>query len=161
MNERIKQLREFLNLSQSEFSSKVNIGRSTLSMFESGQRDLKEIHISQICSAFNVNEEWMRTGKGEMFIAPRSVSLDDYAKNNKLSNMEVDIIKAYMEIDQEVRKDIISSFKDIFSKHSDEVAETNDDEYSVEREVEAYRKELEAEKKGKTLSALEDVRTDC
>lgn len=38
---------------------------------ETGLTQLKENKIPLICNAYNVNEEWLRTGKGEMFL-PKS-----------------------------------------------------------------------------------------
>lgn len=63
---RIKIIRETEGLNQREFASSIKIGQSTLAMFENGQREPKPIHIEQICSKYHINEEWLRTGKGEM-----------------------------------------------------------------------------------------------
>ena len=63
---RIKIIRENEGLNQREFALSIKIGQSTLAMFENGQREPKPIHIEQICSKYNINEEWLRTGKGEM-----------------------------------------------------------------------------------------------
>lgn len=66
IGERIRKIRETEGLSQRVFSSSIKIGQSTLAMFEKGQREPKSIHIEQICSKYNISEEWLRTGKGEM-----------------------------------------------------------------------------------------------
>ncbi|MCC0707021.1 helix-turn-helix domain-containing protein [Clostridioides sp. ES-S-0190-01] len=68
INEQIKLLRNELNLSQRDFSEKIEVGHSTLAMWEIGTRTPKDIHISKICSEFNVNEDWIRFGSGDMFI---------------------------------------------------------------------------------------------
>ena len=65
--ERLKALRSALNLSQQEFSERINVAQSTYAHFETGRRELRDIHISQICQAFNVSERWLRTGEGNMF----------------------------------------------------------------------------------------------
>ena len=70
--ERIRQLRETLGLNQTDFSAAIGFSQSTITMIESGRREVQERHIKTICSAFNVNEEWLRTGEGEMF-NPKSV----------------------------------------------------------------------------------------
>lgn len=64
MNERIQKIRRQLGLSQREFAKKIDIGASTLAMFETGDRKPKDIHINRICSEFGVNEVWLRTGEG-------------------------------------------------------------------------------------------------
>lgn len=68
MNERLKKIREYAGLSQKEFSERIHIGSSTLAMFETGDRKIKDIHISTICAEFGINEKWFRTGEGEMLI---------------------------------------------------------------------------------------------
>lgn len=64
MNKRIKKLRETLGLTQREFAKQIDIGASTLAMFETGDRIPKEIHINRICSEFDVNKDWLLTGEG-------------------------------------------------------------------------------------------------
>ena len=64
MNERIQKIRKQVGLSQREFAKKIDIGASTLAMFETGDRKPKDIHINRICSEFGINEVWLRTGEG-------------------------------------------------------------------------------------------------
>ena len=67
MNERIKKLRTRLDLTQKQFGSKIGL-RSSISEIESGKAPLTDRTIITICSVFNVNENWIRTGKGKIFI---------------------------------------------------------------------------------------------
>ena len=64
--DRLKQIRKHFNLTQDEFSKEVKVGASTLAMWETGARSIKDIHIAAICSTFNIEEEWLRNGKGSM-----------------------------------------------------------------------------------------------
>lgn len=67
MNERLRQLRKELNMKQCDFSSALSISQGHLSDIENSRKEVSDRVIS-ICSLkFNVNEEWLRTGKGEMF----------------------------------------------------------------------------------------------
>lgn len=68
MYKRIKELRGVLELSQIEFSKRLGLSQSSLAMIEVGKRTFSDKHIKLICSEFHVNEEWLRTGKGEMFL---------------------------------------------------------------------------------------------
>lgn len=68
MHERLRKLRKTLDLTQQEFAEKLGIKRSTMATYESGRNEPIDAVISLICREFNVNEEWLRTGKGEMFI---------------------------------------------------------------------------------------------
>lgn len=152
MKDRLKKLRDTLNMNQRDFSEKINISQPALALFENGKRVLKDIHISRICNEFNVNEEWLKNGTGEMFVQPKVFSLDKYALEKNLTPLETEIIKAYMSLDSDVRKSIMSQLKEIFNKHQ-EIAVTS--ENYIEKEIENYRIELEAEQKGLKLSALE------
>lgn len=67
MIKRLKLLRANLELSQAEIAKKLSISQSTYAHFETGNTPLKDRHIKLICSTFNVNERWLRTGEGEMF----------------------------------------------------------------------------------------------
>lgn len=46
----------------------MNIGRGTLANYEVGRNEPIDAVIALICREFNVDEEWLRTGEGEMFI---------------------------------------------------------------------------------------------
>jgi transcriptional regulator with XRE-family HTH domain len=67
MNGRIRDIRKKLGLTQSDFGRKIGIEGGSLSMIERGINSLTEGNIKLICSVYNVNEDWIRTGNGEMF----------------------------------------------------------------------------------------------
>lgn len=69
MKERLKQLRKELNLNQQEFAEKIGINRGTLANYEVGRNEPIDAVVKLICDRFHVNEEWLRTGEGEMFTA--------------------------------------------------------------------------------------------
>ena len=67
MNERIRLLRKELGLNQSHFGTKIGVKQGTVAGYESGARTPLDAVVSSICREFDVNEEWLRTGEGEMF----------------------------------------------------------------------------------------------
>ena len=67
MNERLKQIRKTLSLSQEAFGSKLGVTGPGISKIESGDRNLTEQMTRAVIREFNVNEHWFRTGEGEMF----------------------------------------------------------------------------------------------
>jgi transcriptional regulator with XRE-family HTH domain len=69
MKDRIRAIRKILSLNQGEFAERIGIKSTALSMIESGKNALTEQNIKLICMVFNVNDVWLRTGKGEMFLA--------------------------------------------------------------------------------------------
>lgn len=71
IKDRIKQLRKELRLTQEEFANKAGMKRSTLSKYENGENVPSAAVFALICKEFDINETWLRTGEGEMFV-PKS-----------------------------------------------------------------------------------------
>lgn len=67
MNKRIKELRKALGLTQQEFADKIGVKRNSIANYETGRNTPIDAIVVSICRIFNVNEEWLRTGQGEMF----------------------------------------------------------------------------------------------
>lgn len=67
MNDRIKMIREYYKLTQDEFGKRIGSARNTIANYESGNRNPSNSVVLSICREFNVNEEWLRNGTGEMF----------------------------------------------------------------------------------------------
>ncbi len=66
MNSRLKILRNHIGLSQKEFGNQICLSQDHISSLESGRRSITDRSIKDICNEFNVNEEWLRFGKGKM-----------------------------------------------------------------------------------------------
>lgn len=95
MNERIKKLRRELDLTQQEFADKIGIKRGGIANYEVGRNEPTDSVISLICREFHVNEEWLRTGQGEMFLP--STREEEIAKlTKKLLDEETDSFKNKM-----------------------------------------------------------------
>lgn len=65
--ERIKQVRQHLKLNQEDFADKLNLKRNSITLIETGRRNPSDRTLIDICREFNINEEWIRYGTGEMF----------------------------------------------------------------------------------------------
>lgn len=68
MNERLKKLRKSLDLTQQKFAERLGVKRNTVGQWECGINALTEQVIISICREFDVNETWLKTGEGNMFI---------------------------------------------------------------------------------------------
>ena len=68
VNERVKMLRSYLKLTQSEFGAKIGAALPTISNMERGTSKPHQSTLVTICRVFNVNKEWLFEGKGEMFL---------------------------------------------------------------------------------------------
>ena len=68
LHERLKMLRKALNIgSQQNFANDLGISFSNVSSYEMGRRTPSDAVIKLICEKYNVREEWLRDGEGEMF----------------------------------------------------------------------------------------------
>lgn len=74
--EKIKQLRQSLNLSQDEFGAIFNIQKQMVSSLEKNKLKLNNEKLELLCSEYNVNINWLLCGKGEMFNAPENTAPD-------------------------------------------------------------------------------------
>lgn len=68
LNERISALISALGLKKTAFADKLNVSQAFVSQLCSGVKQPSDRTIADICREFNVNEHWLRTGEGEMFI---------------------------------------------------------------------------------------------
>ena len=64
---RVRELRKTLNLTLEKFGKPLGVGKTAISNIENDNRSLTEQMIVSICREYNVNEEWLRNGTGEMF----------------------------------------------------------------------------------------------
>jgi transcriptional regulator with XRE-family HTH domain len=64
---RLKAVRKALYMSQEEFGKRIGLAQTALSMIESGINPITNKNLKLMCITFNINEQWLRTGKGEMF----------------------------------------------------------------------------------------------
>jgi transcriptional regulator with XRE-family HTH domain len=66
IGERIKMVRKNAGLSQTAFAERLGATRGVITNLEGEKTELNEPFMRLICKEFNVSEEWLRTGEGEM-----------------------------------------------------------------------------------------------
>lgn len=106
MNERVKELRQVLELSGEKFGENIGLKRAAISKIENGAVGVSESTIKSICLAYNVNENWLRTGEGEMFNETKESFLSGIQKQFNLSDLQVNIIKTYLELSDKDKESI-------------------------------------------------------
>lgn len=113
MVNRMIHVRKQNKLNQEEFAERLNLSRNFINQVENGKRNLSDRTILDICREFNINEEWLRTGEGEMYDIP----VDDLAlvvsdlieKSDPVYDIIVDILKTYGTLDDK-SKSVIQNF---------------------------------------------------
>ena len=128
MNERIKKLRKDLKLTQQEFADALNIKRGAVANYEIGRNAPIDAVVSLICKTFNVNEEWLRSGAGDMFLelpeedeeaAYVSELLED--RDNDLYKLIKEIMHTYHDLtpkSKEVIRDFSAALRENIKKGS-------------------------------------------
>lgn len=115
MNERLRVIRKTLSLSQEVFGKKLGVTGAGISKIESGDRSLTEQMVLAICREFNVREEWLRTGTGEMFL---DFTEDEFTKAAAMLSNDVfvrSLIVEYWKLDDDSKK----LFRDFIHRLSD------------------------------------------
>ena len=151
-NKRLIQIRKILKMTQDEFAKNINLSKSQISSIENGARNLTDRTISDICKEFNVNEEWLRFGTGEMFLKKTkseeiSDFLEDVLKDDE--SFKRKLVEILAKLDKKDWEDLERIAKKFINEKQKE-----EEQEDINKEVESYRKELELEKFLKTSEAL-------
>lgn len=144
MEERLKELRKTLNLTQQEFADKIGVKRNTIAQYESGRNAPIDAVVTLICRTYGVNETWLRTGEGEMFIS-RGRSEAIAQEVNRFMADHPDSFRERL-ISLLIRLD--EKQWEVLEQYARQLVDDHDREPSIEERVEAYRQELLAEEKG-------------
>ena len=158
MNERIKKLRKVLDLTQQEFGERLGIKRNTIATYESGRNEPIDAVVSLICKEFNVNEEWLRDGTGEMFKAAPSTALDALAEEYNYSHRDYVIVEKFSNLSRKDRDVILNFITEVAAGCYDVSEDTpaiseGPAEIDIDSAVEAYRHTLELQKKAAAESS--------
>ena len=123
INERIRWFRkDHLRISQAEFAQVIGMKQTSVSTFERNGASVSDQIVRSICMGFSVNEAWLRTGEGEMLEQPETFSLDRYLKENGCTALEMEIVKAYFELDFDTRQKVFDHFQGRLSAAKERLA---------------------------------------
>lgn len=130
MNQRLRELRKALNLNQTEFGNRIGVKQSTITGYETGNRVPLDSVIVSICREFNVNEDWLRSGKGEMFLPVEDEVGEIVSKlvdeSNPFYDMILDIMHTFNNLDDK-GQEIICNFAEDLAKKFIEKEKKEDD----------------------------------
>ncbi len=160
MKDRIKNIRKELDLTQQKFANKLGVQRNTIAMYEMGKILPSEAVMLSICREFNISEEWLRYGTGEMHI---KISRDEQITgfvNTVLSTEKETFKKRFVrvlsqlnedewELLEEKARELIgyeAQMQQEEEKHQPKQG-TTPQESDIEERVNAYREYLETKEK--------------
>ena len=170
MKERLKAIRKSLSpkVSQEKFGIMFGVSRNAIKTYELGTVIPSDTFIQLLCSKLNINEEWLRTGTGEMYIKNNDSLFEEFAQRYNLSPAEQEAARYCLQLTSEQRQEVLNHIVGLadaiksaqviapdFTHHSEpesnnsENGDIENDEEFQER-IDILRQEYRAEKKGKT-----------
>lgn len=111
LNERIKKIRKLYRKNQEDFGLRLGISKSAVSSMESARYNITDSLIKLICKEFDINEEWLINGVGEM----KKVNLP-YSENedNPFNDLIKALMKSYQQLDTASREIINNAISEQF-----------------------------------------------
>lgn len=127
--ERVRTLRKELSLTQSDFGKRVGVGKTAISKIEKNENSLTDRMFNSICREFNVNEDWLRSGDGDMFLPFE----DDVAEmvsqllevSNPFYDLILDMMVSFNELDDK-GKQAICDYTDLLAKRMEKRKKEDD-----------------------------------
>ena len=100
IGKRIKKIRLRKGLSQEKFGEIIGVKKAAISKIENGENSLSKRNLETICYKFNINEEWIKTGNGDIFTAQ--------SKDNEIRSFFENVISSDSDI-AKIQKKFINS----------------------------------------------------
>ena len=140
IGERIKELRKALGLTQTAFGERIGLKQNSVALIEAG-RATSDQTIFAICREFRVNEDWLRTGAGEMFVPTPASIVDELAEEYHLCPEAQAMVEKFITLDPAAQLAVF----DYMCAVVDEIRGTEDREARLRDELE---RQIAKEKKG-------------
>ena len=107
MNERLKELRNALKLTQEEFGNRIKVKRNTIAKYETNKGNPIDTVVFSICREFGVNEKWLRDGEGEMLLTSEGGLVEQIAKAYNLTPLTKAMLEGFLLLPEEDKKSIL------------------------------------------------------
>ena len=110
MNERLRIVREDREMSRAAFGQRIGVSGDVINNLERGRVEIKEHIIKLVCSEFSINEEWFRTGAGEMKLKTPSDTMEQLKREFNLDEFSFNLVYEYLKLGGEQRKAVRDFF---------------------------------------------------
>lgn len=140
INIRFKEMRKTCKKTQIEFGKVLGISSSGVADIETGRRNVTEKHLIMLSNwdEYNVNIDWLRTGNGEMFLPSETDVLEKIRQEYRLTDQQFKFVSNFLRLPENEKEIIFNFLSSVFDG-----TETVEDR--INREVDAYRADLELE----------------
>ena len=147
INERIKQIRKDKGLTQAEFGEKIGLKKTGASRIEQVGEPVNPRVIQLICNNFDINEEWLRFGTGEMYKQRSDSLMAEVADRYGLTVRMAELVRSMCGLDAVIQEQVC----DFIQKTSKSMEEAKE-KAERERQLQEIRDSLPD---GKTMTADE------
>ena len=117
LSERVKFIRNNLGMNQAKFGEIIGVTRSEIKNIELNnlkQPEKKIPLLKLMCKEFNISEDWLINGNGTPSLQETNqddnFNIQEFAKELGATNLEIEILKAYFDMDKSLRKEVINHF---------------------------------------------------
>ena len=155
MHTRLKAARKSLKMTQVNFAKEFGMSQSGYAAIEIGDRPLNDRIIKAVCTTFNINEGWLRDGKGSMFIKDDKNLMNELSLKFKLTPEQLSIIETFISLPAADRDMIVTVIESAAANVQASRKEQDDYDAETDRLLEQLRREREAEKRGAQESLQE------
>jgi transcriptional regulator with XRE-family HTH domain len=155
LNDRIRQIRKDSSFkNQSDFANFLGTTRPAIASYELGKVIPNNTFLQLLCSKFNVSIDWLKFGKGEMYVQTDDSIFEDFAQKYSLSPAERDVARYCLQLTSTQRAEILNHVLNI----AEIIKPTSIKQESINQELADYKQELEAEQRARLVCEDSDVK---
>lgn len=109
IGDRIKKLRKEKGLTMLEFGKSIGMSKASISGIEAGKNGPSEQTVRLICSMYNVDYFWLKTGDGEMYINETEILIEKLVKEQNLDDDTARMLKRFLGLSKESQRIVLSA----------------------------------------------------
>ena len=132
--ERLFCIRKTLGMTQIEFAKIVNSSNGHVSDMEKDRKNITESTIELLKLKCNVNENWLRTGTGEMFLKTPTNTMEQLKKEFNLDEFSFNLVHEYLKLAPSQREKV----RDFFYR----VIESEENVLNIPQKPEEFEKQV-------------------
>lgn len=119
LSERIKYIREDLGLTRASFGETLGVSGDVINNMERGRVDIKDYMLRLICKTHRVNYFWLTEGKGDPYLGPPDILMDDVIERYSLDDFDRKIVEEYVKLDPDSRSAIKKFIQNVIKEAPD------------------------------------------
>lgn len=119
LSERIKYIREDLGLTRASFGETLGVSGDVINNMERGRVDIKDYMLRLICKTHRVNYFWLTEEKGDPYLGPPDILMDDVIERYSLDEFDRKIVEEYVKLDPDSRSAIKKFIQNVIKETPD------------------------------------------